>query len=339
MKINRVSEEMSAPNWAFEKDSILKSAAIDIKSAEELNEVAIRAEQVNKLPTEDSLISEKEMIEKCASTKSKYYFNSQWPTEVVKELKEYSQVCGMSDASFSGINPSDFPRVAKQDVVMIRTASKETSAVNIGDVFNLETSGDTDRLFQGKWQDVEKQKNLPDRPSMKTGIVPVRGGENYQTHGVPKVAKWENSMENPESIKKWIADDKMDTGARLRKENEDKRDQHGKNHKEWESDKVAAMEHLGIIPKGKVFPTEVMNAQSGLNTKTFNQRVYNTVSKEDIPDKTDGEKLADMQEARRKSIQREKVERQGDTLQKAPVRNISEDFAQELQKFLGQKGE
>ena len=138
----------------------------------------------------------------------------------------------------------------------------------------------------------------------------------------------------PDAIEK-LAESTVETsGERLRRQKVEKEAARIANNKEWESDKIKAMESNDIVSKGLVFPTEVMNAQSGLNTPSSSRGVYSTFDPASIPDKTAGEKLAETNAAYKKSIQRPREETDWQKASAAANRSISSDFGAELESIL-----
>ena len=164
------------------------------------------------------------------------------------------------------------------------------------------------------------------RPSIDGGIVPIRGGEDYNKNPETRTARGQNSIGNEDAIKNFVEGEQEDTGARLKRENEERRNAEAK-HKEWEQDKIEQMGDTSIVPKGNVFPTESLNAQPGIKgDDPFGLDV--------IPEKTQGEKIAEANDERRKKIQGEDKEDFKFSSSKAPVRSISDLFGEELKKHL-----
>jgi hypothetical protein len=94
------------------------------------------------------------------------------------------------------------------------------------------------------------------------------------------------------------------------------------------------MEGNDIIPKGNVFPTEVMNAQPGLNNSSSQMGIYSDFDPAELPEKTKGEMLAEANEERRKSIQGEAKDKEWSSDGKSAARGISDTFGDELKKHL-----
>ena len=114
-----------------------------------------------------------------------------------------------------------------------------------------------------------------------------------------------------------------------KRQNEEKAAGRETHHKEWEQEKIDAMEKSEIIPKGNVFPTEAMNAQPGIRGDVFDF--------DNIPEKTAGEQISDRNEEHRKEIQGNDKEEHEFTMKSATVRGISDTFSSELEKALKKK--
>jgi len=341
MKINRVADEMKAPCWAFEDVE-------NVSPSEFINREYITAEEIERIEqlpvsdlTDDDIVEQREQIEKSAESDSLYHFNSEWPENVKSSLKEYAIVCGMDMSKFKSVHPEyiesikvvkresdDFYALSSKDKKeFLRTASKDKEATLLEDPFKLDEKADMSHMDKANWEDVKKQDNLGDRPSMEGSVRPVRGGEDYFTNSYAQTAIGHNSITDPNAIETYAESEQEDTGARLKRENEEKASAREANHKEWEQEKIDAMEGSEIIPRGNVFPTEVMNAQPGI-------RGDDPFGLDSVPEKTQGERIADVNEENRKAIQGEDKEEHEFVMNKARIRSVSDTFGDELKKYI-----
>jgi hypothetical protein len=94
------------------------------------------------------------------------------------------------------------------------------------------------------------------------------------------------------------------------------------------------MGNTDIVPKGSVFMTESMDAQPGLGSDKIHMGVYSDMDLMDRPDKTDGERLSEINEQRRQSIQGSPKEEHIFKPEQNPVRGISDTFAEALKKHI-----
>lgn len=327
MKINRVADEKIAPSWAFDLNTD-DFAHFSETDSERLQNTPINLD-------DEALVAQRDVIEKCARDGGYYFYNSGWDAKRVEDLKEYAMACGMNLSKFKETHPEyieDIKVVSAEALTakMSKQAASEGS-IKLSDPFHLENIEDS-RLTdpnRDDWEKVTPQKNLGRRPSdVLSSIKPLRGGENYLDNSYTQTARGRNTIGNPDAIQQY-AEETEDTGERLRKENEERLNARQKNHEVWEQEKVASQEHEDTL-RGTVFPTEVMNAHTGLRSDF-------DLTKQNLPEQTDGEKLASSQEMRRKSIQRETVDNDWEVMKTASIRRVSDDLTESLKKALGKK--
>ena len=325
-----MADEKIAPSWAFE--DVDKLAGSEFFN-EYINQDEI--ERVQSLPvddlTEDQIIEQREVIEACSDKGTIYHYNSQWSDSVKSVLKEYATVCGMDESKFKAVHPEYIESIT---VVASTEETMKKEAEIQNDPFKLDEAGDMSHMEKSNWEDIHKQNNLEMRPSMEGSVVPMRGGEDYYANSDPQTARGQNSITQPDAIEALANSEEEDTGARLRRENEEKAMSREKKHQAWQEEKVAAMEGSEIIPKGSVFATEVMNAQPGLDSDKLHMGVYSDFDLQDLPDKTDGERLAELNEERRQEIQGAPKEYHEFKPEAHNARGISDTFADELKKHI-----
>ena len=325
-----MAEEQVAPSWAFE--DVDKLAA-----SEFINEYITQAEveRVQLLPTEDltdaQVIEQREVIEACAESNDLYHYNSEWSETVQASLKEYATVCGLDETKFKAVHPEYIESIrveATAESIMKREADIQN------DPFKIDTAGDMSHMEESNWEDIHRQENLEQKPSLEGGIVPVRGGEDYYANSDPQTARGQNSITDPDAIGSFANSEEEDTGARLRRENEERANSRDVKHQEWEQAHIEAQGNTDIVPKGNVFPTEVLNAQPGLDSDKIHMGVYSDFDLKDMPDLTDGEKLAQRNEDRRQEIQGAPKEDHDFKPEAHNARGISDTFADALKKHI-----
>ena len=333
MKIFRVAEESLAPSWISEDKSM---KAYDKKSSVLKDEVERLNATASEKVTEDTLVKECEEIEKCAASDKIYHYNSNWSNDTVAHLKEYASAVGLDKSKVIGIDPSEIMQDINQieRKVEASTISKTASKLVLEDPFHLEKLSDTSHMEKKDWERVERQLDLEDRPQMHVGVIPMRGGEDYFKNSDSKLAKNQNSITSPDSIKSLIDSTELDTGVRLKQEKVAKEAAKVQEHKDWEKGIIAAMEKKDIVPKGTVFPTEVMNAQPGLKTPSSQMGVYAKFDKDSIPEKTEGEKIKEARKEWNDTMKRAAKEKATFEMSGHKVREISETFSEELKKAL-----
>lgn len=321
-----MAEDNMAPSWAFEDVDKFKFLKEDYIAPEENERIqGLSLEDLS----DDEIVEQRDQIEASANSKSLYHYNADWSDATKSSLREYAVACGLKMNKFKAVHPEyiESIKVVQKEAASQEPEKEDTMKLKLKDPFKLDELGDTSYMDESNWEDIHKQGNLADRPAMEGSVVPIRGGEDYNANSEAKTARGQNSITNPNAIQEYAESEEEDTGARLRRENEDKEHQREANHQEWQDDKIAAMEHRDELPSGKVFPTEVMNAQPGI-------RGEDAFGLDNLPDQTEGEKIAEANEQRRKEIQGEDKEEHEFKMKSASVRTISDTFSSELKKFL-----
>jgi hypothetical protein len=344
MRISRMSEKNSVPEWAIEgselasieqNEKLLHTAGVRIN--------ATASNQVNEI----DIVTECEYIEKCASDNKTYYYNTTWSDNHIAHLKEYATVCGIGK-NVVGVDPTTLvqERQASSEQI-VKTASVEETTLSdglrdaLGDPFHIDEHSDMSHMEKANWEQVARQAELPEfstTAAMKGAILPLRGGEDYTLSNQEGLARNQNSIVDPNALDNLYASDEEDTGQRLRREREEREAATAEKHKAWEQEYMSQMNYDKKIEfditasAGVVFPTEVLNAQPGL---TGDRGVYGKFDPDSIPEKTAGESLSDQNQSRKASIQREETEdRSWDKIKSAPSRMISDNFTDELKKFM-----
>ncbi|MFA5312109.1 MAG: hypothetical protein WC375_02180 [Methanomassiliicoccales archaeon] len=339
MKIFRAADAKVAPSWVFEKGATDEFEQKHFVSPDEVTRISIAsADQV----TEGIIARECDYIEKCANEHKPYHYNASWKAEAVSHLREYATACGLPVDQFKGIDPEkyipkvtsktsdDFTKVASVDQT---TASK--AVFELRDVFHLGLMDSKDKKEPDAWQTVKDTSKLDDKPSiLGSSVRAIRGGEDYNTNSFSNTAPGQNSITDPSAISKLAESNKEDNGEMLRRQKAEREALKATEHTSWQKSAVDAMPQIDIIPKGKVFPTEVMNAQPGLNTPSSKMGVYAKFDPQAIPEKTGGEQLSQKNEERRASIQREVTEDDWQHVRRSSIREVSPTFTDALKSRL-----
>lgn len=334
-----MAEEKTAPSWAFESKSLDEYQEKEMINLERLN--ITPSQEVS----EDVLAVECEQIEHCASSGKTYHYNASWSQVHVGHLKEYASICGITDDKFKGVDPKAVSKMRDEITAEannsrnIRVASvnaTETNKLDLGDPFHLDERSNTSHMESTKWQEVKKQAKMKEAPVMLNGnIIPIRGGEDYFTNSESKTAKNQNSITNPNAIKSFAENDEEDTGSTLKRLLKEKEEAKKLAHVSWQKEVVDSMEYKDIVAKGKVFPTESLNANPGLSTPSSKMGVYAKFDPESIPEKTAGEQIKQQNAEYRSSInsrsERSKYEFEAS---QQSSRAVTDVFAEELRKRL-----
>jgi len=342
MKINRTQDVHNVPDWvtagthleAIEKNAELLRAGIERLNVTEASKV-----------DDISLFEECNQIEKCASNGEEYYYNSSWSDGHVSHLKEFASVCGLGIEKMIGVDPTSIIKASSNK--MVKTASVETqetvleSALKevLGDPFHIEERSNTDHMKEANWQTITPEAKLSDSPdiAMMGGILPLRGGEDYRIANQERMPSNQNSIADPGALDRLFSSPEESSGERLAREAIEREEAKKANHQKWQEEKVAQMEADGFEAQGVVFPTEVGNVGSGISGNFMG--AYSEADLKDLPERTAGEQLADQNEARKASIQREGEVVEGakewDRIKASPSRMVSDHFTEELKKHLG----
>jgi len=337
MKIFKVADEKIAPTWYAVEDTKNSGAPEEKSSIQSEAEVNLSTDV-----TEEVLAKECDRIEECASNGKIYHYNSAWDKTVVSHLKEFALASGMELEKFKVFDPSI--SVESKSSPVVKTASAQTAVQEdpatealknvMGDPFHIESRSNTDHIKKANWQQVTAEGKLALEPTMNSGIVPIRGGEDYFMNSLSSLPKNQNSIMAPDVIEKLAESTTEDSGQRLRREKAEKEAAKVASHKEWEKDQIKAMEQNDIVAKGLVFPTEVMNAQPGLGSPSASSGVYGKFDIDSIPEKTAGEMISEKNAEYKKSIQRPKEQVDWQKANKAASRSISDDFGAEIETLL-----
>jgi hypothetical protein len=284
------------------------------------------------------LAKECEEIEKCAAAGKSYYYNTNWKKEDVSHLKEYASTCGLNKDNVKGVDPTELKDFCEnKENPILKTASVSAPVKDtqfILDPFHFEKLADTSHMDKKNWQEVKSEAKLKEAPVMANGIVqPLRGGENYFKNSDSKLASNQNSITNANAIKELAESTAIDNGARLKAEQKKKIEAKNISKKEWEQNLVESMKD-DVLAKGKVFPTEVLNAQPGLNAPSSKMGVYAKFDPNQIPEKTVGEKIKENNKQAKLAIQRQPKEKSDFKVERAAARSISGLFSEELKKQL-----
>ena len=332
MKINKIANEQNMPEWASQVEGTITDVNVFTNVDRLTKEV----------DTEKTIEQEMEEIERRASAGQPYYYSSALNQRTASELREYAIVCGIDKDKIISVDPEAYQKVASTTESMVKVASREIErspasdlSVALGDPFKIDEKLGKETATE-EWEKITKSKQLNQKGNMDVrgpGVYASRGPENYFENSFAQTARGQNSLDNPNAIKEYAESEGEDTGARLKREHEEKSAQKVANNKEWEDDKIAAMPFSNIVAKGKVFPTEIMNAQNGLDHAPAHGGVY--AKPTEMPNRTAGEQISEQNLARKESIQREVQEKAEFEPQTQSARGISDTFADSLKASLG----
>jgi len=359
-----MSSEKVAPDWVFEGDSGMENSDFDhISDKEYKRMVSVESGVLS----EAEIVRERESIEACASVGSIYYCSSNWSDNTRSALREYAMVCGLGMEKYQEVDPSKinviaataprtieasaqdrYHQIAQQAV---RTAAaepepqpEEASMADalksvLGDPFKLDSIAEERKTTPRRddWETIEPEHKLASRPAMMSNnIIPIGGGEDYNTNSEVPLPKNQNSILDPDAIGKLAESKELDNGERIKQAVEEKKQEMANRNKVWEQDKVDKLSGAMLSSRGNVFLTESLNAQPGLNSPSSQMGVYSDFDAASIPERTEGEMIKAQNDQRRESIRgnRNKPEYEFEA-RKASTADISSVFADSLKKQLG----
>jgi hypothetical protein len=323
-RVFKISNESDIPDWfTNQKPTQFLGSQAD-------------ADRILKLPaelSEETFTNELDVIEKCASAGAPYFYSTRWGTDVTDRLQEFATAYGVKSI---GADPDDKLVVEAAtpilgiDIPVVKTAS--VGKVEIPDPFKIDSKGDMSHMKKADWQQPSSEaKALPPDIFMNSGAcIRLSGSEDTRVHSPLKAIPGQNSITNPDAIKELAGTE--DTGTRLRREATERAAQRKTAHQEWELNVVKeSQETPDSATKGSVLKIDIAPA-GGKNFGSMHLKA---------PDKTEGEQLGEMREARRKDIQRDVTdEREWDGLQgttKAKVGDLLMAGLEERMKKLGVK--
>ena len=340
MIITKVADKEGIPAW-------MNNGLQNSSDSRTENTIKLDISDITEMD-DNAIAKECDKIEACVSQGTEYACSEEWPSRVISHLHEYAVACGMHSKQFLVVSSTRnrAEHHAEKQESMQRFAAKSTTQNAseddgsiptkdkllsvMSDPFHIDERADTSHMEEENWEQVKPEARMSDAPViMGNSIIALRGGENYNLNREAGVAKGQNSIVNPGAIEELAKSDDMTPGERLAVDNARRAEERQQEKGSWEEDRILAMTHKSIIPHGKVFPTETLNAQPGLQHQPSMFK-----PKEEIPDKTAGEQLAKQNEAHRQSIQREHVEDDWERPHRASSRSISDVFGEELQKHL-----
>lgn len=280
------------------------------------NPVVEDISHIASMPTElseEDLVTERSTIEACSSSGKTYLYSSNWSDDAKQQLVEYSSICGCKTASVDPDKVESQKEVIQQEASVsaprIVTASSKNT-LDIGDVFCLDSKGDTSHLNKAKWEQIssEAKTSTPDVISHRSGsIIPQGGGEDYSISPHHRVKPGQNSVMAPDAIGDMLKGKGDDIGTSLRRQNAERdaiRAAAAKVADTTLAGKMKKDEAYGSYSKGRVHMTETMQAQPGIRDGTIMPGAFQK-SVKTMPERTTGEILKEQADQRKAGIQRQ----------------------------------
>lgn len=256
---------------------------------------------------DEKLVVEFDAIEKCASSKKPYFYNSNWDNTSTNTLKEFAYVnqcqaipVNVEDKevkAYLAVNLSSLEKTASAAPVAKTSEKKPIIPFELIDAFHLDEKGNTDFLKKTDWEKVTTSAKLTENSRLSSGIKRLDGGiENHNISPHLNIKPGQNSVTRPEAIDE-LSKGAEDSGERLKRENAERKEERNVAHKEWEKEAMVKAEGFGSLSFNTIKKTEASYCNPGIKDNPVRNA-------KEIPDKTDGEMLKEKQQARKASIQR-----------------------------------
>lgn len=303
---------------------------------------------------DDSVSSEMERVEKCASSGTDYVYSSEWAPEHVAQLREYATVCGLKGKFLPVRQAEEVKPVEHEDdadmrhLAQLAIAKPRVSAdlaLAVGDPFKL-TDLEDSQPKQEKWEQVRPERKLASQPSMQgrsAGITAIRGEFEYGTSTQLRVRRGENSVANPDAIGELAKE--QDSGERLKSDNATRQSERKAAKSAWQKEAVHEAKAMGAgsLPRGSVMlasDSAPKYANSGLELKQATEELskVNDPFKHELPDLTDGERIKGSNTSRKSEIQRVAVKDDWQKVKGTTKPSLTDEFADALEKQLSVAG-
>ncbi len=316
------------PEWLIDSGIITSSQD---------NATVIQASETKSINlTDDELYEEYDKIDACVENNTPYECN----------MEKFDAISQSSLREYASINNVKMVKSSSNDNKMIKQASvvvkeQEISDVDVlaealGDPFHFDERTDLSHMRKKDWEKVSLQQNLNNPLMSEQSIISIGGCENSNINSDTTLAPNQNSITDPGAIERLAKSTVDDNGERLRKAIAEKKQLKKADHKEWEADKIKQMANNDIVPKGKVFPTEMPSANPGMNNNRHEVGLYDSNTIASMPERSDGELLAEANKARKESIQRKSEVNDWEKPSREQHITISDEFADSLKQLLNQ---
>jgi len=296
-KIFTISNEQSAPDWFINQPQKFAGTQAD-------------ADRIASLPeelSESAFDQEVDLIEKCASTNSPYFYNANWDANTTERLQEFASAYNVKAIASKPSDP--LVQEAKSQVV-VKTASaqviKPSQSLTISDPFHLDSKGNMDHMAKAEWQSpTHEAKAISPSIFMNSGaVLRMSGSEDTRIHSHMKSTPGQNSVTNPKALEELSK--QVDTGVRLRQEANERSESRKVANREWETSFSQTLKENKLTGTAKIAHDA---GQAG-------GKAFGSLHLDVIPDKTTGEQLKSQSESRKQEIQREaKNTREWDDIQ------------------------
>jgi len=275
-------------------------------------------------------------IERCAKSGEIFYYGEGTSNDVKKDLNEYAEAVGLSKDKMESVS-SEKIRTSKiiSEVESAQVEEPTQAAELIFDIMPTIATDESAFVKDNSWMDQKSStaKTMEYRPD-DNGVIPIRGGEEYESNPVKGVRPGENSIANPDAIDVFATSEDKDSAQAIREANEKRRNENIFDVDSWESDKIAQMNRDSIIPNNGIHMVESPLSQSNTPDRAWDQSIVANEESAPMPEKTAGEQLSEINEQKRSSITRESESDDWEQLESSVRTTVSDLFFENLEKNL-----
>lgn len=319
--IQRNSDTGKAPDWFL-------SAGVSEKEVS--NAADARASM-----SREEVVAAKAKIEECAQKGERFFVNEELDPSVRSELSEYAEAVGLSKDDIKEI--SDRQQQSYAAVQELSGIEQQEEKVERPEpVFDIGPKDATDPSHFEKstdWEKTEAASKMAQRPDINNGVVPIRGADSVETSRIVGNRPGENSMADPDAIKEMSESEDAGSRDEIRAANEERKADISFDKTNWEAEAIAGMDKAEL-PHAGVTRTESPQSQNHSATSVYENSIAQE-GREDAPEQTMGETIADRNAQKRADIQRKKEDgREWDSPQPSVRAEASDLFLDELEKQL-----
>jgi len=325
MMIQRNSDMGRAPDWFL-------SAGVSDK------EVSSAADAKASMSHEE-VVEAKSRIEECAQKGERFFVNENLDPSVRSELSEYGQAVGLPADGIKEISDrqqQSYAAVEALSSIEQEAAAEPSRPEPMFDIGPKEATDPSNFQKNNDWQKTESASKMDNRPDPNSGIVPIRGADSVETSRIVGNRPGENSMAAPDAIRELAENKAQNSRDQIVAGNEERKSDIAFDKTNWEAEAIAGMDKADL-PRAGILRTESPQSQNHSGTSPYANSISQE-GREDAPDQTVGETIAERNAEKRAEIQRKKDDgREWDQPRSSVPEKVSDLFTEELEKRLNNK--
>lgn len=307
--LNKTSNDI--PEW------ILKSQLPNVNNPDISASISVK--------TEEDVIKVKAEIEKLDKNK-KIYIDENINKEKMSEIKEYAEACGVDQRNIIKVS----------ELEKKKTSSVKKEEVKDKDVFNSMKSFADEKSFEKNknWEKISNAKKINSKGKSTGDVARVDGVERYEDQRNVKIKSGENSILSPDNIGNSLKAKTKDSQTIIKESNEKRKSEIVFDKAQWEKE-LKEKFSSAIVASKSVKLTESADPQGHQKLAEGQHSIFDKKDPvSSIPERTEGEKIADKNKDRKSSIQRNKDvdDRSWDALSSSKKPIVSDILYKELRK-------